>query len=332
MVLVSSIRQEKIDNDLFMAHLFKPVHPSQLYNTLVYILADQEVRPTVDRGRNISTFDPTMGKRLPLRILRAEDHATNQRLALLILERLGYRADVAANGMEVLAALERQPYDVILMDIQMPEMDGLEATRIIRKRWPNSQRPRIIAMTANVTSDDRQTCLEVGMNDYLTKPIMIDELVAALNKSQPIDGIKPSNKDIVHSKKTIGKVISTEASNSDELDLQALDRLLTLVGTDKTSFGELIDSFLDETPFLLIRLEEAIEVGNKELLQRTVHTLKSSSRDFGANQLSNLCQQLESMGKNGNFIGAVELAAQVNSNYALVAEKLKKIAAGAQDV
>jgi len=328
MVLVSSIRQEKIDNDLFMAHLFKPVHPSQLYNTLVYILADQEVRPTVDRGRNISAFDPTMGKRLPLRILLAEDHATNQRLALLILERLGYRADVAANGMEVLAALERQPYDVILMDMQMPEMDGLEATRIIRKRWPNSQRPRIIAMTANVTSDDRQTCLEVGMNDYLTKPIMIDELVAALNKSQPIDGIKPSNKDIVHSKKTIGKVISTEASNSDELDLQALDRLLTLVGTDKTSFGELIDSFL----FLLIRLEEAIEVGNKELLQRTAHTLKSSSRDFGANQLSNLCQQLESMGKNGNFIGAVELAAQVNSNYALVAEKLKKIAAGAQDV
>ena len=332
MILLSSIRQEALDNGPFVAYLFKPIHPSQLYNTLISILSGQEVHSTIKKRKNISMFDPTMGNRLPLRILLAEDHATNQRLALLTLERLGYRADIAANGIEVLTALERQPYDVILMDMQMPEMDGLEATRIIRKRWPDDQSPRIVAMTANVTSDDRQTCLEAGMNDYLTKPIRVEELVAALNKSQPISGIKFSKNKVVQLKKTNGKVKFAQSSSLDVLDLQALDSLLNLVGADKISFGELIDSFLDETPTLLTRIREALEYEDKELLQRAAHTLKSSSRDFGATQLSKLCQKLESESKHGKLAGVEELALQIKFEYELVAKALKKVAAGAQDV
>src|SRR5512138_2723246 len=101
-----------------------------------------------------------MGQRLPLRILLAEDHPTNQKLALALLARLGYRADIAANGLEVIEALERQPYDVILMDVQMPELDGLEATRHIRRTIPGGHAPHIIAMTANAMQGDREMCLE----------------------------------------------------------------------------------------------------------------------------------------------------------------------------
>jgi len=133
-------------------------------------------------------FDSKMGERLPLHILLAEDNAVNQKLALHLLERMGYRADVAANGLEVLEALQRQPYDVILMDVQMPEMDGLEATRYIRRELEMDAPLRIIAMTAGATKEDREECLAAGMDDYISKPIRVEELVDALTESDPSTG------------------------------------------------------------------------------------------------------------------------------------------------
>ena len=127
-----------------------------------------------------------MASEHPLRILLAEDNAVNQKLALRLLSQMGYRADVAANGLEAIQAVERQPYDVILMDVQMPEMDGLEATRRdLCALAGRRQRPRIIAMTANAMQGDREMCLEAGMDDYLSKPIRVEELVAALSRSIP---------------------------------------------------------------------------------------------------------------------------------------------------
>jgi GAF domain-containing protein/CheY-like chemotaxis protein len=125
-------------------------------------------------------LDATLAARHPLRILLAEDNLVNQKLALRLLSQMGYRADVAANGIEAIESLERQPYDLVLMDVQMPEMDGLEATRRIVARWPAKQRPRIVAMTANAMQGDRETCLDAGMDDYITKPIRPDELVRSL--------------------------------------------------------------------------------------------------------------------------------------------------------
>src|ERR1043165_592381 len=115
--------------------------------------------------------------------LLAEGNAVNQKLALRILEQMGYRADVASNGMEAVESIERQIYDVILMDVQMPEMDGLDATREIRK-LVNAAQPHIIAMTANAMEGDRELCLAAGMNDYISKPIRVNELVEALLKAE----------------------------------------------------------------------------------------------------------------------------------------------------
>ena len=116
----------------------------------------------------------------PLRILLAEDNVVNQKLALRILQQMGYRADLASNGIEAIESVQRQTYDVVLMDVQMPEMDGLEASRKINARWRAQDRPRIIAMTANAMQGDRDMCLAAGMDDYLTKPIRVERLVEAL--------------------------------------------------------------------------------------------------------------------------------------------------------
>jgi CheY-like chemotaxis protein len=131
-------------------------------------------------------MDPEMAGRHPLRILLAEDILVNQKLVLRLLEQMGYRADVASNGIEAVQSVERQPYDVILMDVQMPEMDGLEASGRICARWPRGQRPTIIAMTANAMQGDREMCLEAGMDDYVSKPIRTDELINALMKVKPL--------------------------------------------------------------------------------------------------------------------------------------------------
>jgi CheY-like chemotaxis protein len=121
----------------------------------------------------------------PLRILLAEDNVVNQKLALRFLSQMGYRADVASNGIEAIESVERQAYDVVLMDVQMPEMDGLEATKRICARLGPRERPRIVAMTANAMQGDREMCLSAGMDDYLTKPIRADRLADALRAVAP---------------------------------------------------------------------------------------------------------------------------------------------------
>ena len=182
-ILLTSLGRREIgaaDLD-FAAYLTKPLKPSALYDALAGLFATSIIAPKVDSAR--PTMDAELGKRHPLRILLAEDNAVNQKLALRILEQMGYRADVASNGIEAVESIERQKYDVILMDVQMPEMDGLDATRNIRK-LVNITQPHIIAMTANALEGDREMCLAAGMNDYISKPVRVNELVDALLKAE----------------------------------------------------------------------------------------------------------------------------------------------------
>ena len=182
-ILLTSLGRREIGaEDLeFAAYLTKPLKLSALYDALAGIFAKNVVSPKAAPHKSV--MDPDFGKRHPLRILLAEDNAVNQKLALRMLEQMGYRADVASNGIEVVESIERQIYDVVLMDIQMPEMDGLDATRDIRA-LTNVTQPHIIAMTANAMDGDREACLAAGMNDYISKPIRVNELVEALMKAQ----------------------------------------------------------------------------------------------------------------------------------------------------
>ena len=180
LVLFTSLGRREAGEDaaLFAATLAKPLHQSALFDTLASLLGDAPVARKAEVPK--PKIDASMAARHPLRILLAEDNAVNQKLALRLLQQMGYRADVASNGIEAIECVARQTYDVVLMDVQMPEMDGLEASRRIAAQWQTGARPRIVAMTANAMAGDREACLAAGMDDYVTKPIRVDALVEAL--------------------------------------------------------------------------------------------------------------------------------------------------------
>ena len=186
MVLFTSLGRREAAADgaeLFKATLAKPLHQSQLFDMLMNLLAHDAAPQPVAPAK--PSMDPGMAARHPLRILLAEDNVVNQKLAMRLLLQMGYRADLASNGIEAIECVERQTYDVVLMDVQMPEMDGLEASRRITAKWSAPERPRIVAMTANAMQGDREECLAAGMDDYVTKPIRVDALVEALNNVTP---------------------------------------------------------------------------------------------------------------------------------------------------
>lgn len=186
LVMCTSISRRMAETDIvnWAAFMTKPVKQSQMFEVMARLFFDENEIEVFDTKK--IQFDKEMGQKWPLRILLVEDNAVNQKLALRLLDQVGYRADIAGNGLEAIEALERQTYDVALMDVQMPEMDGLEASRHICARWTREERPRIIAMTANAMQGDREMCLEAGMDDYVSKPIHTDDLIAALRLCRPL--------------------------------------------------------------------------------------------------------------------------------------------------
>lgn len=185
LIMLTSLgyKQEDADKVTFAAYLTKPIKPAQLQSVLEAIVQKQ-AKP-VKKTATLARLDESLGREHPLRILLVEDNPVNQKVATNLLKRLGYLTDVSSNGLEALEALERQEYDVILMDVQMPEMDGVTAAAHIRQRYPQ-RAPRIIAMTADALEGDRERYLEAGMDDYISKPVRVEELIQALQKCQPL--------------------------------------------------------------------------------------------------------------------------------------------------
>jgi PAS domain S-box-containing protein len=288
-------------SSLFSAQLAKPFKASQLYNTLLRLLSagtvEEDVEPVADGKRTRSA----------LRILLAEDNAMNQKVALRLLEQLGYRADVANNGLEAIETLERRPYDVVLMDVQMPELDGLDATRRICERWSPESRPHIIAMTANALPEDREACFAAGMDDYVAKPIRAEELVAALKRAKPRADANGGS----------------EAVEYVRLDDGALKNLRDLGGDE--FLGEVIDAFLADAPELVATLRRSLDEGSSEELRRAAHTLKSNGATLGATEFAELCRELEARAKTGELDGAAELADGVEQEYGALRDALEAL-------
>jgi signal transduction histidine kinase/ligand-binding sensor domain-containing protein/CheY-like chemotaxis protein len=251
--------------------------------------------------------------RLPLRILLAEDNSVNQKVALLMLEQMGYSADVAANGREVLDALRRQRYDLILMDVQMPDVDGLEAARRIAEEWPDAERPRIIAMTANALRGDREACLAAGMDDYLSKPFHFSDLRDAIlrtGRPAPLPAVEPPPPE------------------PPSLDPASLDRLCALeAATGREIVRLCVDSFLTETPRRLAEMRQALASGDGAALAFAAHSLKGSSAQLGALRLAGLCRDLESGGGDDLAPGRVilgETLEEIDRELARVAPALRQ--------
>jgi len=286
---------------IFSAQLAKPLKASQLYNTLLQVLTpgesgDQTAKVATDGQQAMS----------PLRILLAEDNAVNQKVALRLLQRLGYSADVAWNGLEALAALERQPYDVVLMDVQMPELDGLDASRRICERWPPDGRPHIIAMTANALPEDREACFAAGMNDYVAKPIRAEELTAALKRARPL-----RNRDAGSGESEIG------------LEAGALQNLRDLGGVE--FLAEVVDAFLADAPALIKSLYSSLERQDTEELRRAAHTLKSNGSTLGAVAFADVCRTVEQHAKDGHFEGVSQLVGRIEREYRTLQEALASL-------
>jgi CheY-like chemotaxis protein len=238
--------------------------------------------------------------------LLAEDNAVNQKVATHLLDRIGYRADIAANGLEVLEALQRQSYDVVLMDVQMPQMDGLEATRRICRDWPIEKRPKIIAMTANAMQGDREKCLGAGMDDYITKPVRREELAIALSKCKPLvhDELphvsEPQNKGVSGNSDSAADPgsLCAQLGEDSPIDFQILHSLRELDDEEDPDFlGELIEIYLSDAPQHLETMKKAISRGDADSLKLASHTLKSSSANLGAVCFSEVCKELEYMGR-----------------------------------
>ena len=262
------------------------------------------------------TIDRDLGRRIPLRILVAEDNAVNQKVALLLLQRMGYRADLAADGEEVLECLERQRYDVVLMDVQMPELDGIEATRQILKRWTPEERPRIVAMTAAVMPGDREKCFVAGMEDFVSKPIHIEELQAVLERSAPSaapDGEiigasvrgpeagwrRPERASTPSASRPVVGVSAGDSSREGPTDDLRVRTDLKLLGPKV--LGEIIDKFLDNAEQQEAQIRAALERSDVEALKNAAHSLKGSSATVGAARMADICKELELTARQGSL-------------------------------
>ena len=311
LVMLTSMGKPETQSQVdFAAFLNKPIKQSQLYNALTRIFGGQPVKVKPSLVQNLQ-LDSKMSERLPLRILVAEDNKVNQHLALQLLARMGYRADVAANGLEAIASLHRQDYDVVFMDVHMPEMDGLTATQRICEEFPLASRPRIIAMTANAMQGDREKCLSAGMDDYISKPIRVQELVESLNKCQACCQSQPSSKKL----ETASRIEEAPLQSS-ALDTEVLQAFRKAMGEDASVFlTQLIDIYLEESPDLLQGMATAVTQNDAEAMKQTAHTLKSSSAALGAIALAKLCEELEKIGNSKTTTGGSEILSQIQSEY-----------------
>jgi PAS domain S-box-containing protein len=303
---VGSTRQRELG---LAACLAKPVRQADLLKTLARVLSGANATAETD-GTPAGQLQTAKRQ---LRILLAEDNPFNQNLAVRLLGKQGHEVVVAADGREALATVSRQPFDLILMDVQMPEMDGLEATVQIRSQeksrggyGPGGGRIPIVAMTAFAMTGDREKCLEVGMDDYITKPVRTQELFAAIDRVA--DGFA-------------SHTVDARRETADVIDWTAA---LDYVAGDDQMLRDLVNIFLTEAPRWMQELREAISANHVADVKRTAHNLKGSIRLFGSKSAFDSAFLLEQMSRSGNLSGAPAALASLEQSIELLLRALRQ--------
>jgi len=297
----------------------KPVKPAQLQAALLQLTAGSKSAPRA-RAAIASKLDKNLASRFPLRILLADDNPINQKVASRLLQQFGFKADIANNGLAALGALERQPYDIIFMDVQMPELDGLETTRRIRQRQQDPsaiahfQRPiMIVAMTANAMHGDREKCVAAGMDDYIPKPVRpeaIQELIERAGNKM----FGPEGRGPLKSPDSSGSSAATApvAENIVPVDMA---RLTEFSGDMDDGFRELVDLYLTQTTQQLEQLRVAVDGGNAERVKSLAHSCAGASSTCGMIGIVPLLRQLEELGGENNLADAPPIFLSVTAEF-----------------
>ncbi|HEX5740688.1 MAG TPA: response regulator [Pilimelia sp.] len=326
LVLLSSIhwRLKADQQALFDAILAKPAKASALRDRLTEVLgATAPIRPAAVAA---APDQP------PLRVLLAEDNPTNQRVAHLILSRLGHRVDTVGDGAEAVAAARRAPYDVILMDVQMPVLDGLAATRQVRAGLPRDRQPRIVAMTANAQPEDRIRCLEAGMDDFLAKPVRVPELVAALATAGPAGRASDTATGPPAAGASAPEAAAPPAADGGERRAAVLARLADISGPEPPPeevalLRRIVDSFVGKTPDTVEALRDTVTRGDADAVAAAAHSLKGSAANLGAVRLSHLCADLERRARAGDLSGSADAVAVIHREAEATCATLTAVAA-----
>ena len=296
----------------FAAYLTKPIKSSQLYDCLVMVVGSKLAAPDTSPVPIITRHSLMEETGSKIRILLAEDNIINQKVALGVLAKIGYRADVASNGREVLTALEKTPYDLILMDVQMPEMDGFEATAAIRQKESEMGRHiPIIAMTAHAMKGDRELCLEKGMDDYVSKPIQPKDLSAAINRQ--LGNMVLPQPEVPPSDGSDGKAVFDQKFLLDRLE------------GDEELFKEIVRTFLDDAPLQVEKLKQALREENLSQIEKQAHSLKGAAMNIGGNALQAIAFEVELSGKKGDLKRTQELIPRLEKEFTRLQKALSSL-------
>ena len=309
----------------FAACLIKPTKPLVLRDTLARILGAQSAAPpaAAPAPPKPGKLDPTTAQRLPMRVLLCEDNVINQKVALRLLQQLGYRADVAQNGLEALAAIERQPYDLVFMDLQMPEMDGLAATQAIRERQ-KAARPAphfdrrivIVAMTASAMQSDRDRCLAAGMDDYLAKPIRPEDIRRVVERWGPVFQEAQTAAAAPAADPPPGQQPASEPAVD-------FDRLMEFAEGDLNNLQELVTLYIQQTTQQINQLRTALAAGNAAEVRRVAHSCAGASATCGMRRITPMLRRMEAQAEAGDLSEGPRMLADIEQEFHVIQEQVQ---------
>ncbi len=296
-------------------YLMKPIKQSQLYDAIITVLGLQKCKAEKDQPSIVTRHTIAEQKRRAVHILLAEDNPTNRKLALTLLKRAGYFVDAVENGYKVIEALKSKVYTLILMDVQMPEMNGFEATKAIREKEGQGKHTPIIAMTAHAMKGDKERCLNAGMDDYISKPIDSQKLFRVIEKWTKSTECQVTPKCLENSKRD-------ESRPGIPINLEnAINRF----GGDKEFLQEMLEEFLSYAPKQLQILDQAVQKNDSQIVERIAHSIKGAASNLGAKRISDLALKLEVTGRKGDLTNAQDVIHNLRTEFKYLEEYVKSL-------